>query len=248
MQTNGSRTVPSLIPERGVLLGCCIDSASPAIAELAGILGFDFVWADLKHLSVDRTQAENFCRGAKAGGALSLLRAPGAERDHILHALEAGANLVVVPMVESPETAVAIVRHGKYAPLGMRGFNGSPRGMQYGVGQRADASFRTDRNGCGRRAVRGNRGRPGDQSRSRGTSGPVCVHGETTGIRRPRSARGISKCDSHNSRLPQPGRCRHASSFVVAGRARGRSGDRDLCIGNNHLAYVLAADTQAGDG
>ena len=119
-----------------MLLGCCIDSASPAIAEMAGMLGFDFVWADLEHLSVDRAQAENFCRGAKASGALSLLRVPGAERDHILHAMEAGANLVVVPMVESPETAETIVKHGKYAPLGMRGFNGSSRGIHYGIGDK----------------------------------------------------------------------------------------------------------------
>ena len=138
MYTNGKQTLQSLIQERGVLLGCGIDSASPAIAELAGLLGYDVVWADLEHLGIDRAQAEDFCRGASAGGALSLLRVPGADRDHILHALEAGAHIVVVPMVESPDTAREVVRHGKFAPLGMRGFNGSSRGMRYGVGDKLD--------------------------------------------------------------------------------------------------------------
>jgi 2-keto-3-deoxy-L-rhamnonate aldolase RhmA len=136
MDRNQYRTLQSLIEEREVLLGCNIDGASPALAELAGMLGYDIVWADLEHLSIDWAQAENFCRGACAGGALPLLRVPNAEREHILHALEAGARLVVVPMVESPDTAQAVVRHGKYAALGMRGFNGSSRGLHYGIGDK----------------------------------------------------------------------------------------------------------------
>ncbi|MEO7651748.1 MAG: aldolase/citrate lyase family protein [Bryobacteraceae bacterium] len=123
-----------LLEQHGVLLGCAVDSASAATAELAGMLGCDLVWADLEHCSVDFQQAENFCRGAKAGGSLPLLRVAGAERTQILHALEAGARLIVVPMVDSPELALEVVRHGKYAPLGIRGFNGSSRGLGYGIG------------------------------------------------------------------------------------------------------------------
>jgi 4-hydroxy-2-oxoheptanedioate aldolase len=36
-------------------------------------------------------------------------------------------------MVESAETARQIVRHGKFAPLGSRGYNSSTRGMSYGM-------------------------------------------------------------------------------------------------------------------
>jgi 2-keto-3-deoxy-L-rhamnonate aldolase RhmA len=36
-------------------------------------------------------------------------------------------------MVESRATAQEVVRHGKYAPLGQRGFAGSPRGLGYGI-------------------------------------------------------------------------------------------------------------------
>ena len=139
MFPNGIQSIESLLRERGVLIGCGVDSASPAIAEMAGMLGFSVVWGDLEHLGIDRSRAETFCRGAKAGGALALLRIPGAERDHVLHALEAGANIVVVPMVESRETAETIVQHGKFPPLGQRGFNGATRGMQYGIGDRRAA-------------------------------------------------------------------------------------------------------------
>jgi len=105
---------------------------------MAGMLGYDLVWADLEHCSIGPREAQTFCLGAKAGGALPVLRIPSADRAHILHALEAGARLVVVPMVENPETARKVVEHGKYAPLGERGFNGSTRGLQYGIGNKLE--------------------------------------------------------------------------------------------------------------
>jgi 2-keto-3-deoxy-L-rhamnonate aldolase RhmA len=123
----------ALLRQRKVLLACGCDSVSPVAAELAGVLGFDAVWADLEHGPADWRDAQIFCQAAKAGGALTILRVQSGDRNHVLHALDIGANIVVVPMVESRETAQAVVQHGKYAPLGRRGFAGSPRGLGYGV-------------------------------------------------------------------------------------------------------------------
>ena len=123
----------ALIRQRTVLLGCACDSVSPVAAELAGNLGFDAVWADLEHGPADWRDAQIFCQAAKAGGALTILRVQSDDRNHVLHALDIGANVVVVPMVESRETAQQVVQHGKYAPIGKRGFAGSPRGLGYGV-------------------------------------------------------------------------------------------------------------------
>jgi 2-keto-3-deoxy-L-rhamnonate aldolase RhmA len=125
----------AMIDRRKVLLGAACDSVSPVAAELAGMLGFDCVWADLEHGPADWRDAQTFCQGAKAGGALPILRIPSADRNHVLHALDIGAGIVVVPMVESAETARQVVAHGKYAPLGKRGFAGSPRGIGYGCGE-----------------------------------------------------------------------------------------------------------------
>jgi 2-keto-3-deoxy-L-rhamnonate aldolase RhmA len=122
----------ALVNRKKVLLGAASDSVSPVSAELAGMIGFDCVWADLEHGPADWREAQTFCQGAKAGGAKSILRIQSADRNHILHALDVGANIVVVPMVESVETARDVVQHGKYAPIGKRGFAGSPRGISYG--------------------------------------------------------------------------------------------------------------------
>lgn len=126
------------LQQRPVLLGAGIDSASPAIAEMAGLLGYDLVWGDLEHSGTTAREAELFCAGAAAGGAWPLLRIQGLERTHILRALDAGARLVVVPMVENPDQSRRVVEHGKYRPLGNRGFNGSARGLRYGIGDKRE--------------------------------------------------------------------------------------------------------------
>ena len=46
-------------------------------------------------------------------------------------ALEAGARLVVVPMVNSAAEAREIVDSGKFPPLGHRGFNSRSRGTRF---------------------------------------------------------------------------------------------------------------------
>ena len=119
------------------LLGVGIESLHPANVELAGMLGFDLAWGDLEHGTCSPHQAELFCIAAKAGGMMPILRIPLAERPFIMLALEAGARLISIPLVESPETARRIVELGKYKPIGNRGFAMSTRGLRYGIGDPA---------------------------------------------------------------------------------------------------------------
>jgi 4-hydroxy-2-oxoheptanedioate aldolase len=125
------------IQRKKLLLGVGIESMNPANVELAGMLGFDLAWGDLEHGTGSPHQAELFCIAAKAGGTLPILRIPFAERPFIMLALEAGARLISIPMVESPETARRIVEFGKYKPTGNRGFAMSTRGLRYGIGDPA---------------------------------------------------------------------------------------------------------------
>lgn len=116
-----------------VLKGCTVYTGSARAAELAGQLGFDVVWIDLEHASCDVRQAESLCIATRAGGALPLVRTAGQERDHILHALEVGGRIVVVPMVEDAAAARRIVEYGKYPPLGRRGYYRLSRGLGFGL-------------------------------------------------------------------------------------------------------------------
>ena len=113
------------IRTKGILIGCGIESLHPATTELAGMVGFDLVWGDLEHGAASPHQVEMFCIAAKAGGAWPLVRVSFTERAHIMRALEAGARLIAVPMVENAATARRIVEFGKYRPTGNRGFAAS---------------------------------------------------------------------------------------------------------------------------
>src|SRR5580704_18458430 len=121
------------IQSKKILLGCAIDSPAPASAEMAALIGFDVIWADMEHNGLSLLDVQAIFQGAKAGGAMTILRVPSAARPHILGGLDRGADMIMVPMVESVATARQMVDFGKFKPLGNRGFVGSSRGMVYGL-------------------------------------------------------------------------------------------------------------------
>ena len=105
---------------------------------MAGKIGFDVVWIEMEHGPTDYQNAENICLAAQAGGAIPAIRLPSGQRHHVLRALEIGARIVVIPMVDTAEEAAEIVSHGKFPPLGVRGFNNRTRGTGYGLTSLSD--------------------------------------------------------------------------------------------------------------
>jgi len=130
-----------------LLRGIAIQSNAARVAELAGMLGFETVWIDVEHGPTSWTEVEYLCMGAEAGGCVPTVRVPSNQRSHILRSLEAGAHILVVPMIDNAEQAQQIVEYGKFPPLGRRGFNIRSRGLQYGLTQSGshlqDANERT---------------------------------------------------------------------------------------------------------
>jgi len=130
---------------RKAFLGASIDSVSPFMAEMAGKMGYDVVWADQEHGGATSREIDLFCLGARAGGAFPLIRIQELERTHVLRALDAGARLVVAPMIETPEHARFMVECGKFPPLGKRGFSGNTPGRFYGIGDKLKTMRWSDR-------------------------------------------------------------------------------------------------------
>jgi 4-hydroxy-2-oxoheptanedioate aldolase len=113
--------------------GVTINSNAPRLAELAGKLGFETAWIDVEHGTVGFAEIEALCMAIESGGAVPTVRIPDNGRENVLRSVEAGARIVVVPMVNTAEAAREIVRHGKFPPLGRRGFNMRSRGLGYGL-------------------------------------------------------------------------------------------------------------------
>lgn len=115
-----------------ILFGVGLSTASTRLAELAGLTGYETVWIDVEHGAARTSEIESLCIAAEVGGALPAVRVSSGSRENVLQALESGARLVVVPMVNSAEEARQIVDFGRFPPLGRRGFNSRSRGVSFG--------------------------------------------------------------------------------------------------------------------
>lgn len=122
-------------------LGFVCRTLSPAIVEMIGLSGFDFVWIDMEHTAADFSIVEQLCRAADAARIETLVRVPDKNPSNVVRALEAGAGIVNVPDVESSSEVEALVKCARYFPHGQRGFCANSRGNLYGFAGGVDDTF-----------------------------------------------------------------------------------------------------------
>jgi 2-keto-3-deoxy-L-rhamnonate aldolase RhmA len=120
--------------ERGrVSVGTGIYSFSPAMVEIAGYAGLDFVYIDTEHTPVDWQSLENLVRAAEVSGVTPIVRPEENDASFIRKCLEIGAQGVMVPHVGSGEEAERVVRAVRFPPEGIRGAAGLVRSARYRV-------------------------------------------------------------------------------------------------------------------
>jgi 4-hydroxy-2-oxoheptanedioate aldolase len=93
---------------------------SPFSAELMGRCGFDWVCIDTQHGVIGYDQMMPMLQALSITATPAFVRVPWNQPDHIMKALDAGAQGVIVPMVSTEEDAKAAVAAAKYPPVGMR--------------------------------------------------------------------------------------------------------------------------------
>lgn len=116
-----------------IIWGTAIYSGATRLAEVAIKTGFDTVWIEMEHGPTDFETAERICCAAEAAGGFGSIRVADGQRCHVLKALEVGARIVVVPMINTANQARQVVQFGKFPPLGQRGYNSRSRGLEYGI-------------------------------------------------------------------------------------------------------------------
>ncbi len=129
MQNN----LKSRVKNGDLLHGMFIMIPSPAVVEMAGYAGFDYVVLDTEHGASGTEMLENQVRAAEASGVTSLVRSVGQTPGEILRALETGAKGLLVPHVATAEQAAAIVQAAHYPPVGIRGMATTSRAGRHGV-------------------------------------------------------------------------------------------------------------------
>ncbi len=121
--------LPGLLKGNKPLFGMFVGIASPAIVEMCGHAGFDFVILDNEHGPASIETTEHLIRAARCVNVIPIVRTLEAD---ILRILDIGASGIQVPQVNTAEQARRIVAAAKYPPVGNRGAAFSPRAAGYG--------------------------------------------------------------------------------------------------------------------
>ncbi len=100
--------------------------------EVYAAQGFDYVTLDMQHGSIDPSNVVPMLQAINAGSdATPMVRVPWNDPAYIMRVLDAGAYGIICPMINTKAEAEALVRAGRYPPLGERSF-GPFRASQYG--------------------------------------------------------------------------------------------------------------------
>jgi 2-keto-3-deoxy-L-rhamnonate aldolase RhmA len=113
-----------------LLSGTWIKTPHPHVVEVLALSSLDVLVLDAEHAPFDRGSLDACIMAARAGGKPVLVRPASSAHEHILNALDCGADGIIVPHVRSAAEAREIVRACHYVPGG-RGFAGSTRAAGY---------------------------------------------------------------------------------------------------------------------
>lgn len=113
------------------LAGAWLNLASPLTAEMAGLVGYDWLLIDQEHAPGDNWTILHQLQAASRYPVAPIVRVPWVDRILFKKILDLGAAGIMTPYVQTAEEAREVVKFGKYTPMGERGIASSPRCADY---------------------------------------------------------------------------------------------------------------------
>jgi len=114
--------------------GMFVASTDPAVTEIIGGAGFDFVIIDGEHTPMGPPEFLAHVRAAELVGVIPLIRLHELSRPLIQKAIDIGAEGVVVPHIETAAEAEQIVRASRLPPRGDRSISVVVHATRYSWG------------------------------------------------------------------------------------------------------------------
>jgi len=125
-----------LLAEDKVTFGPFMKLSDPAVVEVYGHAGFDFVIIDMEHGPLCPEKAQDLVRAAELTGITPIIRVTANDPGQIARALDIGAQGVQVPHISSKAEAEKAVQAAKFAPQGERGVCRFVRAASYSASDR----------------------------------------------------------------------------------------------------------------
>jgi 2-keto-3-deoxy-L-rhamnonate aldolase RhmA len=142
-----SGAVPSAFRSRiragETVVGSFVNLGSALTTEIMGLAGFDWLVLDLEHGAGDETRLLAQLQALTGSGAAALVRVEAIDLPRFIHALDLGADGVLVPRLRSADDARRCAEYCRYA--GARGVARYNRSWHWGHASRglADADEET---------------------------------------------------------------------------------------------------------
>lgn len=119
------------LKNNNLTIGSWITIGHPSIPEILSNAGFEWLTIDMEHNSIDKSMMQNLISVIQSKNIAALVRVDKNEEVSIKHALDAGADGIIIPMVNNKDDAMKAIEYSKYPPIGKRGV-GLSRAQNYG--------------------------------------------------------------------------------------------------------------------
>lgn len=116
---------------KNITIGSWLTIPSQEIIELFSKFNFEWLTIDMEHASISIESVINLIGHIQGNGMQALVRVSKNEEVIIKRVLDAGADGIIVPMINSKDDALKAIDYSKYPPLGKRGV-GLNRAHGYG--------------------------------------------------------------------------------------------------------------------
>lgn len=114
------------------VFGPSVPFLAPAMVEVAGLVGFDFIYLDAEHGYLDPGEVEQMVRAAEVRDITPVVRVPDSNPQTMLRYLDTGVAAVQVPHMYGPADVQRVLAASYYHPRGRRGLAGG-RWADYGM-------------------------------------------------------------------------------------------------------------------
>lgn len=131
MQTQVNRFKQALSQRQQI--GMFSTLASNTLTELFAGCGFDWILLDTEHSPNDMGEVIAQLQAMSRFEVSAVVRPAWSDMVLVKRLLDAGAQTLLIPCVQSAEEAAAAVSYTRYPPQGVRGVSGSSRAACYGL-------------------------------------------------------------------------------------------------------------------
>lgn len=131
------RHIGDLFDDQQTVVGARASTTDPALVEVYGGMGLDFVWVDLEHVGCspyDSRVLDGLARAAEVSGIDLLVRLPSGDPSAVRKVLDTGIRTILIPRVESPDEIRRAIEASRFVYDGRPGSYGASAGRDSGWG------------------------------------------------------------------------------------------------------------------